>query len=201
MIFNRGFLTNLSNTKLFIKHKYKISINKNTNSFKKYNINKFARNSLKYDNDAKRRSMDEAISIHIITEKLKTKLKILYESQISNFHGKPDFIIRLGKDFYIMVSITRAMQKNSVFTSDEAYRLIKKKMDGIYICSNNLDCLINDVILKYRLQPIVHVLAPNKYYANLCVKAYKKYCYNFNKKTKKIKFLISIIDFTDEIAS
>ena len=74
-------------------------------------FNKYAMNSLKIDNDARRRSTDEAISIHIITAKLCTRLNILYEAQICQFYGKPDFIIRLGKKLYIAVSTTRAVRK------------------------------------------------------------------------------------------
>lgn len=207
MNFTRSFLTkipnlnNSNNSKLFIIHKPESIINISSEKNKKYNLNKFALNSLNYDNDAKRRAVDEAVSIHIITEKLKSKLKIMYESQIPQFYGKPDVIIRLGKDFYIIVSITRAIQKNSIFDDNESYRLVKKKMDGLYICSNNLDCLVNDVLFKYRTQSIVHILAPDITCANLCLKSYKKYCYNFPEKQKKIKLLISIINFTTEIIS
>ena len=126
-------------------------------------------------------------------------MKILYESQIPRFYGKPDCILRLGKDFYIMISITRAVQLNSIFNEKEAYRLIKKKIDGIFICSNNLDCLINDVIYNYRIQSIVHILSPNKFNAELCMNAYKKYCNIFPHKSKKIKVLISIINFSNDM--
>ena len=162
-------------------------------------FNQYAKRSLELDNDAKRRSNDEAVSIHIITDKLDTRLNILYEAQICGFYGKPDCILRLGKDFYIMISITRAVQLNSIFNEKEAYRLIKKKIDGIFICSNNLDCLINDVIYNYRIQSIVHILSPNKFNAELCMNAYKKYCNIFPHKSKKIKVLISIINFSNDM--
>lgn len=203
---NKNDINSTIKSNLVIVHHSESFINNSCNSSvgntsQKYNLNKFAKNSLKYDNDAKRRAVDEAISIHIITEKLKSKLKILFESQIPQFYGKPDVIIRLGKNFYIMISITRAMQKNSIFNEDEAYRLIKKKIDGLYICSNNLDCLITDILYNYRLQSIVHILVPNIEHSNLCITAYKKYCSKNKKKSQKIKLLISIIDFTDDIIS
>ena len=66
---------------------------------KNMHLNKYAKLSLEFDNDAKRRSQDEAISIHIITTKLATNLNIIFESQICGFHGKPDYIIRNGTYF------------------------------------------------------------------------------------------------------
>lgn len=122
-------------------------------------FNIYAKKSLEIDNDAKRRSKDEAVSIHIITDKLGTHLNILYERQICAFYGKPDFIIRLGKKLYIMVSTTRAICRNTPnkskavkkltyknkrateFTQKEADRLISKKLTGLSICKNNLECV------------------------------------------------------------
>ena len=48
-------------------------------------FNQYAKRSLAQDNDARRRSKDEAISIHIITAKLGTRLNLLYEAQICGF--------------------------------------------------------------------------------------------------------------------
>ena len=103
-------------------------------------FNQYAKRSLAQDNDARRRSKDEAISIHIITAKLGTRLNILYESQICGFYDKPDFIIRLGRNLYIMVSTTRAISKRSVFDQRDANRLMNKKLTGLSICAQNLEC-------------------------------------------------------------
>jgi hypothetical protein len=43
------------------------------------NFNKYAKKSLEFDNEDNKRSKDEALSIHIITDKLNTRLNILYE--------------------------------------------------------------------------------------------------------------------------
>ena len=141
-------------------------------------FNKYAKKSLEIDNDGKKRSRDEATSIHIITDILNTHLKIIYERQIYQFYGKPDFIIRLGKNMYIMVSVTRAIRhkkckKNKYFTQEEANRLLRKKITGLNICKNNLKCLINEVINdKCIIRPILHILTPNKYNSGLCKIAY-----------------------------
>ena len=65
-------------------------------------FNQYAKRSIAQDNDARRRSKGEAISIHIITAKLGTRLSIMYEAHICGFYGKPDFIIRLGWNIYVM---------------------------------------------------------------------------------------------------
>lgn len=157
-------------------------------------FNKYAKQSLEIDNDAKRRAKDEAISIHIITSKLKTRLNILYERQICAFYGKPDFIIRLGRNLYLMVSTTRALchdkttRKNgrsllypetpkspAEFTQKEADRLMKKKLIGLSICQNNLECLVDEVVDdKHIVIPILHILSPNRVNALMCIGSYAK---------------------------
>jgi len=157
-------------------------------------LNIYAKNSLKYKNDAKKKSLDEALSIHIITNILKTRLNISYECQIPIFYGKPDFIIRLGKDFYIMVSTTRSINKKKDFNIEDSDRLIKKKINGLLICSTNLEYLVDDIIDKYQLKSILHILSPSIKNANLCFNSYKKYAIENPENVKKIKILISIID-------
>lgn len=159
---------------------------------KNMHLNKYAKLSLEFDNDAKRRSQDEAISIHIITTKLATNLNIIFESQICGFHGKPDYIIRLGKKLYIMVSTTRAIHKRGKFDYEEAYRLMLKKINGLSICSQNLECLVSDVVSNdFNIRPILHILAPNLDNALLCIKACKKII-NLN-ALFNIKIVITIL--------
>ena len=160
------------------------------------NINKYAKKSLEIDNDAKKRSKDEAMSIHIITSSLKAHLNIIFEKQIFEFYGKPDFIIRLGKNKYIMVSTTRAVCKSDKykFTQREANRLIEKKLKGLIICQNNLECLVDEVVTeKYTLTPILHILSPDFTTAQLCINAYNSI--NIT-NLKEIKILISIVGNT-----
>jgi hypothetical protein len=171
-------------------------------------INKYAKRSLEIDNDAKRRSKDEAISIHIITDKLNTRLNILYEMQICAFYGKPDFIIRLGKKLYIMVSTTRAVchtgtsrngtpskYKSRGFTQQEADRLVRKKLTGLSICRNNLECLIYEVIEDDHLvRPVLHILAPNKLNAMMCMKSYKDLLVENKLDLAEIKVIISCVE-------
>jgi hypothetical protein len=174
-------------------------------------FNIYAKKSLEIDNDAKRRAKDEAISIHIITAKLSTRLNILYERQICGFYGKPDFIIRLGKKLYIMVSTTRAICHNGTrnskknkkaetncisieFTQKEADRLMTKKLTGLSICKNNLECLVDDVIVEdHMVRPILHILCPNKKNAAMCIIAYKKILTNSTIDLSKIKIIISCV--------
>jgi hypothetical protein len=161
------------------------------------NFNSYAKKSLEIDNDAKRRSRDEAISIHIITEKLNTHLNILYEAQISAFYGKPDFIIRLGKKLFIMVSTTRAVcyRKSYKFTQKEADRLMQKKISGLSICKNNLECLVDEVITNdYLIRPILHILSPNIKNAFMCINAYNKIIKSKDIDLTKIKIIISCIN-------
>ena len=181
------------------------------------NFNKYAKQSLEIDNDAKRRAKDEAISIHIITAKLKTRLNILYERQICAFYGKPDFIIRLGRNLYLMVSTTRALfhdkpiRKNgrsllypdtpktpAEFTQKEADRLMKKKLIGLSICQNNLECLVDEVVDdKHIVIPILHILSPNRVNALMCIGSYNKILKenDIDKiKLNRIKIVISHIE-------
>ena len=158
------------------------------------NVNKYAKYALEHDNDTKKKSKDEAASIHIITSKLNTHLSILYETQISSFYGKPDFIIRLGKNLYIMVSTTQAVNKKALFTEKDAYRLMQKKLNGLYICSQNLDCLVDEVISENHLiRPVLHILSPCAANSDMCNIA----CSDIIKKNKNlsnIKIVISIIN-------
>jgi hypothetical protein len=165
-------------------------------------LNIHARRSLDRDNDAKRRSRDEAISIHIITDKLNTRLSILYEAEICEFCGKPDFIITLGRHLYIMVSTTRAISKKrigkeliDIFDEKTAMRLMRKKLTGLAICSQNLDYLVDDVIAEnYKVRSIMHILSPNIENANLCVHAYNQLMDTMKHKLSKIRIVISIVD-------
>lgn len=158
-----------------VKHHDKNGIVTHSSNIELSAINKYAKKSLEIDNDAKKRSKDEAISIHIITDILNTRLSILYESQICGFYGKPDFIIKLGRNLYIMVSTTRAVAKHGVFDQNMADRLMKKKLLGLSICAQNLECLVDDVLCAdYQIRPVLHVLAPNVENANLCNESYQK---------------------------
>jgi hypothetical protein len=155
-------------------------------------FNSYAQYALDNDNDTKKRSIDEATSIHIITSKLNTKLHILYESQICGFHGKPDFIIRLGKNLYIMVSTTQAITKRYDFTQIDANRLVSKKIKGLYMCSQNLECLVDEVLdIKYVIRPILHILAPNIENAQMCKLSYSKIITDI--KYKNIKVVITVL--------
>jgi hypothetical protein len=154
-------------------------------------FNEYAMGSLALDNDARRRSTDEAISIHIITTKLHTRLNILYEAQICQFYGKPDFIIRLGKKLYIVVSTTRAVRKNKEFNQLEADRLVNKKIKGLLVYSKNVECLVDDVVYKdHMVRPVLHILSPNKENAKLCLLAYKKIK---SPKLDNIKVIITLV--------
>ena len=192
--FTKDFLVKNTNKNNIVFH---IS-NTNISEF-----NSYAKYALENNNDAKKRSKDEAASIHIITSKLNTKLNILYESQICEFYGKPDFIIRLGKNLYIMVSTTQALNKRSVFTQYDADRLMKKKLIGICICSQNLECLVDKVIDIYsEVRPVLHILASNIENANMCMISYKNIitqdsmnlnCMQLSKILKNIKIVITLI--------
>ena len=149
------------------------------------------------DNDAKKRSKDEALSVHIITKALNTRLNIIFESQITQFYGKPDYIIRLGSNLYIMVSVTRALSKNNIFTNETANALMKKKIMGLHICSKNLDCLIPDVVEKYDVFHILHVLSPNQENINMCLSAYNQITTQSKKITKYIKVIFTKVNYAE----
>jgi len=158
-------------------------------------FNQYAKRSLAQDNDARRRSRDEAISIHIITAKLGTRLNILYEAQICEFYGKPDFIIRLGRNLYIMVSTTRAMSKRSVFDQRDANRLMNKKLTGLSICAQNLECLVDEVVdVDFNVRPVLHILSPNDDHAAMCMLAYKNMLINSNLDLSNIKIVITCVE-------
>lgn len=178
--------------------------------------------SLEIDNDARKKSKDEAMSIHIITDKLNTNLSILYERQICEFYGKPDFIIRLGKKLYIMVSTTRAINRNNKnrvrrswhkvksinndltqnatkisFTQEDANRLMRKKLTGLSICKENLECLVDEVIVEdHVVRPVLHVLSPNKINAIMCIIAYNEIITKSPDIFNDIKVIISRIKDT-----
>ena len=158
-------------------------------------LNTYAATSLLRNNDSKKKSPDEAYSIHIITSALKTNIKITYETDIQAFYGKPDFIIRLGKNLFIMVSTTRAICKenkntNIIFDENAADRLVIKKITGLNICSRNLECLVDDNLQLFNnVIAILHILAPNKNNADMCLNSLKKISLN------NIKSIIVIIDF------
>ena len=157
-------------------------------------FNKYAISSLQQDNEARRRAKDEAMSIHIITDVLKTRLNILFEADICAFYGKPDFIIRLGDRLYIMVSTTRAINKRGEFTKKNADRLVKKKLDGLMIYEKNLECLVEDVVPdNFEVIPVLHILSPDKEHTNICVKAYNEIIKNI--KSNTIKLIISDIKY------
>jgi hypothetical protein len=157
-------------------------------------FNQYAMRSLDQDNDARRRSKDEAISIHIITAKLGTRLNIMYEAQICGFYGKPDFIIRLGKNLYIMVSTTRAVSKRVVFDQHEATRLMKKKLMGLSICAQNLECLVDEVVdVDFHVRPVLHILSPNDEHAAMCMIAYKNMLTDNDIDLTNIKIVITCV--------
>lgn len=158
-------------------------------------FNQYAKRSLERDNEAKRRSKDEAVSIHIITAKLRTRLNILFETQIYGFYGKPDFIIRLGKKLYIMVSTTRAVSKRSEFDQKEATRLLKKKINGLYICAQNLECMVEDAVDdECTVRPVLHILSPSEKNAQLCLVAYKNMVVDGSIDLSNIKVIITCIE-------
>jgi hypothetical protein len=158
-------------------------------------FNQYAKRSLELDNDAKRRSNDEAVSIHIITDKLDTRLNILYEAQICGFYGKPDFIIRLGKNLYIMVSTTRAISKSSIFDQNAADRLMNKKLTGLSICAQNLECLVDEVVdVEFSVRPVLHILSPNERHTSMCIIAYKNLLSKNTIDISNIKIVISHIE-------
>lgn len=143
-------------------------------------FNKYSLQSLELDNDAQKRSKDEAISVHVITLMIMHKYtinSILYESQISGFYGKPDFIIQGSNELnktYFMVSTTRAIRKFKIFNTIDATVLMKKKLLGLTICAENLECLIDDIpAFDYKVRAILHVLTPSVKNAKLCIIAYK----------------------------
>jgi hypothetical protein len=170
-------------------------------------LNKYAIKSLAQDNEAKRRSRDEAVSIDIITDKLNTRLSIHYETDIYGFYGKPDFIIKLGRKMFIMVSITRAIHKFSkdgnlvdIFDADRAKRLIHKKITGLSVCAGNVDCLVDEVVpCDNVVRSILHILAPSMDHAKLCYTAYNDMLADMGSAsetlTKKIRVIISVIIF------
>lgn len=175
------------------KNHHKIILHKTKTDIDEFN--QYAKKSLEQDNDARRRSKDEAISIHIITAKLGTRLNILYEAQICGFYGKPDFIIRLGKNLYIMVSTTRAMSKSSTFDQHEANRLMKKKLTGLSICAQNLECLVDEVVdINFNVRPVLHILSPNDKNASMCMLAYKNLLANNDIDLTNIKIVITCVE-------
>ena len=139
-------------------------------------LNKYAQKSIERKNDANKFSESEALSIYIITEKLNCRMKIIYETDIYGFYGKPDFIIKLGKLLYIMVSTTQAINIKNEFDQRDADRLIKKKILGLSICYKNLECLINDDIdiSKVVVRPVLHILSPCESHSQMCVAACEK---------------------------
>lgn len=188
---SKDYIVHPKNTKNIIIHDYKN---------KEIGFNKYAKNSLLYKNEGGKRAKDEAMSIHIITNVLNTRLNILYEKQINGFFGKPDFIIRLGKNMFIMVSTTRAFLKNKIrskhewddlFNIEIANSLIKKKLEMLDVCSYNLEYLVDDICENPRIQPVLHILSPNIKNAELCKTAYES-----ESKKYSIKLIITIINDT-----
>lgn len=149
-------------------------------------FNRYAKKSLTQDNDAKRRATDEAMSIHIITKSLSAWLAIKFEADIRAFYGKPDYIIRLGKNTYIMVSATRAINRKNTFSQEEANRLVRKKIDGLRVYEKNLECYVEDAICDYKVIAILHILAPTIEHKNKCLAA-------LDNIPKNIKVIVSVV--------
>jgi len=153
-------------------------------------LNPWAIKSMESENDAGKISLDEAISIHIITNALSTKLNISYEGDIPGHGGKPDFIVRLGTNLLIMVSTTRSFRLSwspvhkkliDVFDYDEALRLMTKKLSGLSHCIEYSAAFANNLYQaskinkpkKYKVRPILHVLAPSNRNMKLVLRAYR----------------------------
>jgi hypothetical protein len=167
-------------------------------------LNAWAIKSMETVNDAGKISLDEAISIHIITNALSTRLNILYEGDITGHGGKPDFIVRLGKNLLIMVSTTRSFHLSwslshgrlvDVFDYNEALRLMTKKIKGLSHCIEYSEAFANNLYTaskinkpkKYNIRPILHVLAPNYRNMRLVLRAYKTILAN-----RQIRWLVNI---------
>jgi hypothetical protein len=93
-----------------------------------------------------------------------------------------------------MISTTRSINKKKEFDIEDSDRLITKKINGLILCSGNLDYLVDEIVDKYHLRSILHILSPNLKNAKLCFDSYKKYSTKFPENVKKIKILISIIN-------
>lgn len=180
-------------------------------------LNCWALGSLEMENDAGKIARDEAISINIITNGLNTKaLRILYESEFGVYGGKPDYMIRLGKELIIMVSVTRAFHRKwdsdkkkliDVFDSESARRLMTKKLFGIAHCVDYSGWFTNDVYEKagfkkpkgVRVRPIMHVLCPSFKSMKLCLAAYRDIL-NENPRNKYLGQILMMVSLVrDEI--
>ena len=165
-------------------------------------LNNLAMKSLDTLNDAGHPSLDEAISIHELTASLSSfKINIIYEGQISSKIGKPDYMLRLGKDVVLFVSVTRAfhLKYNNVsksfddlFSPEEAIRLMKKKMSGLEVCMQREGFFLNDVYQgkqrpsKVKVIPVLHVLVPSSREAIWCRDAFYA-----NPNHMKVKLIIT----------
>jgi hypothetical protein len=72
---------------------------------------------------------------------------------------------------------------------------MQKKISGLSICKNNLECLVDDVITDdYLIRPILHILSPNIENAFMCIIAYNKIVKSKTIDLTKIKIIISCIN-------
>ena len=96
------------------------------------------------------------------------------------------------------------LEKNKEFNQEEADRLVDKKISGLMIYSNNIECLVDDVVYSdHIVRPVLHILAPNEKNAMLCLKSYKK-IKSYRMKThqkkselSKIKIIITLVQNKD----
>jgi hypothetical protein len=172
----------------------------------------WALGSMKEKNKADKFSMDEAISINIITNALQTRLFVHYEYNIQNHRGMPDCIITLGNNLHIFVSTTRGfrikwchMNKGfvSVFDYTEAHRLLTKKLTGLSNCVMAAKYFIDDIYSdskrvcskKYCVRPILHVLVPSNINAKILLDTYENILQeNEIKYLNKILLIISVVE-------
>jgi hypothetical protein len=85
--------------------------------------------------------------------------------------------------------------KSRDFTQQEADRLMRKKLTGLSICQNNLECLVDEVIEDdYLVRPVLHILTPNKLNAIMCMKSYKDLLVENKLDLTEIKVIISCVE-------
>jgi hypothetical protein len=72
-----------------------------------------------------------------------------------------------------MVSTTRVIRKNNNFTQSDANFLLNKKLSSLKIYSKKLECFMDDILDKYKVIPVLHILVPSKLNEYLCIVAYE----------------------------
>ena len=151
-------------------------------------------------NDAGKLSKDEAVSIQVISSSLNSRMRILYESNIATYGGKPDYIIML-RQLALMVSVTRAFRlrynraekkHTDTFDAAEATRLLRKKLFGLARCMDYSGYFMKDAgaAPETTIKPILHILCPSLRNMEICWEVYN----NLLEPAANIQVIFSLVE-------